>query len=122
MKILKSFASIHFSPLAMAKNILVTGGAGYIGSHTVLQLLDGGYSAVVVDNYDNSSAASLQRVKKLAGENGHRLSFHQVPFRFLSVEMIFSQRILLIWFTKRVLEEFCIIVLNLYGIEINVYV
>lgn len=66
----------------MAKNILVTGGAGYIGSHTVLQLLDGGYSAVVVDNYDNSSATSLQRVKKLAGENGNRLSFHQVPFVF----------------------------------------
>lgn len=73
----------------MAKNILVTGGAGYIGSHTVLQLLDGGYSAVVVDNYDNSSAASLQRVKKLAGENGNRLSFHQVPFVFL-FPLIFS--------------------------------
>jgi len=72
----------------MAKSVLVTGGAGYIGSHTGLQLLEGGYSAVVVDNYDNSSAASLQRVKKLAGENGNRLSFHQVLFSFsLSAEM-----------------------------------
>lgn len=62
----------------MAKNVLVTGGAGYIGSHTVLQLLLGGYSAVVVDNLDNSSAVSLQRVKKLAAEHGERLSFHQV--------------------------------------------
>lgn len=67
----------------MAKNVLVTGGAGYIGSHTVLQLLNGGYSVVVVDNHDNSSAASLHRVKKLAGDNGNRLSFHEVPFFFL---------------------------------------
>jgi UDP-glucose 4-epimerase len=76
----------------MAKSVLVTGGAGYIGSHTVLQLLEGGYSAVVVDNYDNSSAASLQRVKKLAGENGNRLSFHQVDLRDRpALEKIFSE-------------------------------
>lgn len=62
----------------VSKNVLVTGGAGYIGSHTVLQLLTGGYSAVVVDNLDNSSAVSLQRVKKLAAEHGEHLSFHQV--------------------------------------------
>lgn len=64
----------------MSKNILVTGGSGYIGSHTVLQLLNGGYSAVVVDNLDNSSAVSLERVKKIAGQNEDRLSFHQVSF------------------------------------------
>uniref|UniRef100_A0A1J3ITY1 UDP-glucose 4-epimerase n=1 Tax=Noccaea caerulescens TaxID=107243 RepID=A0A1J3ITY1_NOCCA len=76
----------------MAKNILVTGGAGYIGSHTVLQLLDGGYSAVVVDNLDNSSAVSLERVKKLAGENGDRLSFHEVDLRDRpALEKIFSE-------------------------------
>ena len=66
----------------MVKNVLVTGGAGYIGTHTVLQLLNGGYSVVVVDNHDNSSVIALQRVKKLAGDNGNRLSFHQVPFFF----------------------------------------
>ncbi|CAE6132136.1 unnamed protein product [Arabidopsis arenosa] len=65
----------------MSKNVLVTGGAGYIGSHTVLQLLLGGYSVVVVDNLDNSSAVSLERVKKLAAEHGERLSFHQVDLR-----------------------------------------
>ncbi|XP_010422027.1 PREDICTED: UDP-glucose 4-epimerase 5 [Camelina sativa] len=76
----------------MAKNVLVTGGAGYIGSHTVLQLLLGGYSAVVVDNLDNSSAVSLQRVKKLAAEHGERLSFHQVDLRDRpALEKIFSE-------------------------------
>ncbi|GKV51927.1 hypothetical protein SLEP1_g58540 [Rubroshorea leprosula] len=62
----------------MAKNILVTGGAGYIGSHTVLQLLRGGYRTVVVDNLDNSSDVALKRVEELAGEFGNNLSFHQV--------------------------------------------
>ncbi|KAF8099426.1 hypothetical protein N665_0244s0025 [Sinapis alba] len=76
----------------VSKNVLVTGGAGYIGSHTVLQLLTGGYSAVVVDNLDNSSAVSLQRVKKLAAEHGERLSFHQVDLRDRpALEKIFSE-------------------------------
>nr|AAC33955.1 Similar to uridine diphosphate glucose epimerase; F8M12.10 [Arabidopsis thaliana] len=76
----------------MARNVLVSGGAGYIGSHTVLQLLLGGYSVVVVDNLDNSSAVSLQRVKKLAAEHGERLSFHQVDLRDRSaLEKIFSE-------------------------------
>lgn len=66
----------------MAKNILVTGGAGYIGSHTVLQLLLGGYTTVVVDNLDNSSDVSLKRVKELAGEYGNNLVFRQVRYFF----------------------------------------
>ena len=48
------------------KTILVTGGAGYIGSHTVLQLLEQDYDVVVLDNLCNSSAESLRRVEKLA--------------------------------------------------------
>ncbi|ESQ38438.1 hypothetical protein EUTSA_v10028777mg [Eutrema salsugineum] len=76
----------------MAKNVLVAGGAGYIGNHTVLQLLIGGYSAVVVDNLDNSSVVSLERVKKLAAEHGERLSFHQVDLRDRpALEKIFSE-------------------------------
>ncbi len=47
--------------------ILVTGGAGYIGSHTVLELLKAGHEAVVVDNLCNSSEESLKRVAELAG-------------------------------------------------------
>ena len=66
---------------SMVKNILVTGGAGYIGSHAVLQLLLRGYTAVVIDNLDNSSLVSIQRVKELAGDRGDNLAFHQVcPF------------------------------------------
>ncbi|KAL2527739.1 UDP-glucose 4-epimerase 5 [Abeliophyllum distichum] len=65
----------------MSRNILVTGGAGYIGSHTVLQLLLGGYKAVVVDNLDNSSETSINRVRELAGKHGSNLIFHQMDLR-----------------------------------------
>ncbi|KAL9679930.1 hypothetical protein QQ045_017801 [Rhodiola kirilowii] len=65
----------------MEKSILVTGGAGYIGSHTVLQLLLGGYKTIVVDNLDNSSEVSLKRVKELAGEFGSNLTFHKIDLR-----------------------------------------
>ncbi len=48
--------------------ILVTGGAGYIGSHTLIELLTAGYEVVVVDNLSNSSVESLTRVKKITGK------------------------------------------------------
>ena len=48
--------------------ILVTGGAGYIGSHTCVELLNAGYEVVVVDNLDNSSEKSLARVEKITGK------------------------------------------------------
>jgi UDP-glucose 4-epimerase len=47
--------------------VLVTGGAGYIGSHTSLQLLQSGYDIVVLDNFSNSQPISLARVKQLSG-------------------------------------------------------
>ncbi|WPU24680.1 UDP-glucose 4-epimerase GalE [Cedecea neteri] len=47
--------------------VLITGGAGYIGSHTVLCLLEQGYKVVVLDNYYNASPESLHRVKKITG-------------------------------------------------------
>lgn len=55
--------------------ILVTGGAGYIGSHTVLELQNAGYEVVVIDNLCNSSCKSLQRVEKLTGK---KVPFYQV--------------------------------------------
>ncbi|WP_287713672.1 UDP-glucose 4-epimerase GalE [Blautia sp.] len=48
--------------------ILVTGGAGYIGSHTVVELQTAGYDVVVLDNLSNSSEKSLQRVEKITGK------------------------------------------------------
>ena len=55
-------------------NVLVTGGAGYIASHTNLQLLDVGYNVVVVDDLSNSSKESIRRVEKLAGKE---ISFYE---------------------------------------------
>ena len=48
--------------------ILVTGGAGFIGSHTVVELLNAGYDAVVLDNLSNASEKSLQRVEQITGK------------------------------------------------------
>lgn len=59
-------------------NILVTGGAGYIGSHTVLELMLAGHEVCVVDNLSNASAHSLERVMALAGG---RLAFHKIDIR-----------------------------------------
>lgn len=49
-------------------NILLTGGAGYIGSHTCVTLLENGYNVIVADNLCNSKAASLERVQKITGK------------------------------------------------------
>lgn len=49
--------------------VLVTGGAGFIGSHTVVELLGGGYDVVVVDNYSNSKPCVNDRVRKITGRD-----------------------------------------------------
>jgi UDP-glucose 4-epimerase len=69
--------------------VLVTGGAGYIGSHTTLALLESGYDVVVVDNFCNSHPEALRRVEKLAGRG---LSVHRCDLREHAVlEEIFRQ-------------------------------
>ena len=59
-------------------NILVTGGAGYIGSHTCVQLLNAGYDIAVLDNLDNSCEESLNRVKQITGKD----------FKFYEVDLL----------------------------------
>ena len=58
--------------------ILVTGGSGYIGSHTVLELLNAGYEVAVVDNLSNSSKKSLERVTELTGKEA---KFYEADIR-----------------------------------------
>ena len=58
--------------------ILVTGGSGYIGSHTVLELLNKNYEVVVVDNFSNSSFESIRRVQKITGKT---VTFYEADIR-----------------------------------------
>ena len=58
--------------------ILVTGGAGYIGSHTTVELLNAGHEVVIVDNLCNSSKKSLERVQKITGKT---VKFYKVDIR-----------------------------------------
>jgi len=55
--------------------IFVTGGAGYIGSHTVIELLKGGYDVVVADNFSNSKKEAIKRVRELSGKD---FSFYEI--------------------------------------------
>ncbi len=69
--------------------ILVTGGCGYIGSHTTLELLNKGYDVVVVDNFSNSSYEALARVQKITGK---RVTFYEADIRdSVKMEEIFQK-------------------------------
>lgn len=59
-------------------NILVTGGAGYIGSHTVVELQNAGHNVVVIDNLSNSKAKSLNRVTEITGK---KVDFFEIDIR-----------------------------------------
>lgn len=61
----------------MAKRILITGGTGYIGSHTALELLEAGYEVTLADNFANSSEVVLQRLTAICGS--------QIPFVHLDI-------------------------------------
>ncbi|MEC7578479.1 MAG: NAD-dependent epimerase/dehydratase family protein, partial [Actinomycetota bacterium] len=51
----------------MSDYVLVTGGAGYIGSHSVLALMEAGYNPIVLDNFSNSSKESITGIGKIYG-------------------------------------------------------
>ena len=59
-------------------SILVTGGAGYIGSHTCIELLNAGYEIVIVDNFYNSKRESLRRIAELSGKE---FAFYECDIR-----------------------------------------
>ncbi len=74
----------------MDKRVLVTGGAGYIGSHTCVELLNAGFEIVVVDNLSNSKIESIHRVERITGKNipffavdiGDRVEMRKILSRF----------------------------------------
>ncbi|MGU3472557.1 UDP-glucose 4-epimerase GalE [Paenibacillus sp. D51F] len=74
-------------------SILLTGGAGFIGSHTCVELLQAGYDVIVVDNLSNSNPESLNRVQEIAGK----------PLRFYNVDLLDSDGLGKV-FTEHVIE------------------
>ena len=73
----------------MAKRVLVTGGTGYIGSHTTVELLEAGYEVVIVDNLSNSERSVLKGIEKITGK---KVPFHKVDCQNLSaLRRVFMQ-------------------------------
>lgn len=69
-------------------NILVTGGAGYIGSHTCVELINSGYNVIIVDNFINSTLEAIKRIEKVTGK---KIQFYKCDIRDKkSLENIFS--------------------------------
>lgn len=70
-------------------NILLTGGAGYIGSHTAIELVAGGHSVVIIDNLSNSSAEAIHRVEQLTQTS---IPFYEADVRNeAALERIFTE-------------------------------
>jgi len=70
-------------------NVLVTGGAGFVGTHTAVALLEGGYGVVVADNLINSNVAALDRVKRITGRD---FPFYRIDVRDQpALETVFAE-------------------------------
>src|SRR5699024_9685793 len=73
----------------LTMNILVTGGAGFIGSHTLIELIAAGHNPVVVDNLSNASPEAIHRVEKIVGQP---IPFYEVDIRDREgLEKVFAQ-------------------------------
>ncbi|WP_139651441.1 UDP-glucose 4-epimerase GalE [Raoultibacter phocaeensis] len=72
--------------------VLVTGGAGFIGSHTCVELLDQGYSVVIVDDLSNSSEKAVERIKAITGADDARVAFYKADILDrAALEQVFSE-------------------------------
>ncbi len=81
LRVRASAEDIERRPFVLMR-ILVTGGAGYIGSHTVLELLDAGYDVLIADNFVNSKPAALTRLRSLTSK----------PFQFEEVDLTNAEK------------------------------
>ena len=80
------------SEFSSAGNILVTGGTGYIGVHTIVTLIEAGYDITVVDNLCNSSEEGLHRVVDITNCDPSRIRFFKVDMKNLAdLEEVFQQ-------------------------------
>ena len=80
-------------------SILVTGGAGYIGSHTCVELLNAGYDIIVLDNFYNSNSQSLKRIKEITKKD---FKFYEADIRDSEkLDEIFSKDLTLSQSQKR---------------------
>lgn len=69
--------------------ILITGGTGYIGSHTVVELLEKGYEVVIVDNFSNSKPEVLNRIEEISGK---KVRFYEVDLLdYIALERVFKE-------------------------------
>ena len=75
----------------MKQTILVTGGTGFIGSHTTVELIEAGYNVVIVDNLSNSKAEVVDGIEKITGV---RPAFENVDLRDRRLRRTFSRSIL----------------------------
>ena len=55
--------------MASNKTVLISGGAGYIGSHTAVELINAGYNVVIIDNLSNSEKEAVDGVRKITGKD-----------------------------------------------------
>jgi UDP-glucose 4-epimerase len=101
-------------------NILVTGGAGYIGSHTVLALLERGHEVVVLDNFCNSSTAVMGRLESLANR---KIPLHQIDVRDTSAVLDVLQKnkieAVIHFAALKAVGESCVLPLNYFDNNIS---
>jgi UDP-glucose 4-epimerase len=100
--------------------ILVTGGAGFIGSHTCVELLRRGHSVVVADNYSNSSPAALAQVRRITGGD---LAAYEIDLRDQgALDQVFSEHeieAVIHFAAKKSVRESVLIPLDYYGINVG---